>query len=338
MKNVGKVKSYIILASVVCSLSGCAGSMSKDRITQPQQEAEMQEISEQETVQSLPTGQSALLAREALPHFTKDNIRMLSLEKEGAEYFRIAYEPKEYKSKFDYWTISVPYQSLVTVNTESMYQLYSVLEGLVFTPSKEQPDAGQSGITPNSERITVQYMPESGDGVNEAVILIGSKDGQGNYYAELEGYEEQVYTLPESVVEALTQLNPFDYILRVVSLIHIDTVSKVQVKAGGRELALERGGEGCQIDGHAVEDKQYQELYSLLLSPYIREELTDMPQGALEESVLSLRFIRTESSMPEMVIDYYPCNEELMRVKVNGVEQFLVDKTDVDAILTKIQE
>ena len=50
-------------------------------------------------------------------------IRGLKVQKEGRTIFAVSYEPREGKETFDYWDISVPYHSLVSVNTEELYNL-----------------------------------------------------------------------------------------------------------------------------------------------------------------------------------------------------------------------
>ena len=66
------------------------------------------------------------------PQFVADGIRKVVLVEDGQEIFNLSNEPAGYKMDFDYWEILNPYDETVTVNTETMYDLFDVLCGLDF--------------------------------------------------------------------------------------------------------------------------------------------------------------------------------------------------------------
>ena len=60
------------------------------------------------------------------PQFVADGIRKVVLVEDGQEIFNLSNEPAGYKMDFDYWEILNPYDETVTVNTETMYDLFDV--------------------------------------------------------------------------------------------------------------------------------------------------------------------------------------------------------------------
>lgn len=278
------------------------------------------------------------LIRESNPVIEAGAIRAFSFSNREETVFSILYQPQSYKNDFDYWDISIPYQSQVSINTEKMYELYDQLAALSYGGATEK--IAVADFVPEYE-FSIAYASDktADDADSKATVLVGQQNEQGDYYAALDGYEEQFFLLPKETVQQLIELKPYDYILKVVALLPIDTVSRITVQAGGNTRIMEKDKDTYIIDGKTVERDTYTSLYAALLSPYITGEIAadngigTEPTG---QEILSLTYERVQKEAPKMEIVYNTYDAENYSARVNGVRQFLVSKEDVDAICQQI--
>ena len=89
---------------------------------------------------------TANVQAEELPKITSESIGSLRLVQDGEEIFQIVNKPEDYKLKFDYWEVLNPYQESNTVNTETMYELYSTVLGLDLGSAVEVPEGTETGL------------------------------------------------------------------------------------------------------------------------------------------------------------------------------------------------
>lgn len=285
---------------------------------------------------------------EEHPVITSEQIRSLTIEKEGDIIFDIAYQPREYKNDFDYWNILVPYQSEVVVNTEEMFHLYDTLAAMKF---KDASDASEieSGIKDSKTSLSLTYLlgnndeNEKNDNIEEmkeaqVTVLIGNKDGNGNYYTALKGYEETIYQIPESIINQALQINPYDYILKISTLINIDTVSKISMKAGNDSFEMVKGDGNYTLNQVSLNEKEFNDLYINILSVYLKGEIEDKtPLTKNREPILTVEYIRTLKEDPNTTVSYYTYDDIYDTVRVNETEQFIVLKDEVNALIESLR-
>lgn len=275
------------------------------------------------------------------PTFTSDGIRKLVLNRDGEEIFSLSKEPADYKMEFDYWEILNPYDETATVNTETMYKLFDVLSGFDFSTTAEVPDGTDTGVAGSTTTMQIDYT-ESTDTSAEAdktvTLLLGNEDDLGNRYVAVAGYENEVYTIPTSTLEAIYNLNPFDYILKIPALVNIDTVESIDIKTKESSYTMKIKDGKYYMGDKEVEKETFTTLYQALLNVMLDSNL-DTPKADNEkEEVLRMVFHRSTKEAPEITLTYYTYDGNYDSVAVNGTERYLVKNADVNALVQQIAE
>lgn len=275
------------------------------------------------------------------PTFTSDGIRKLVLNRDGEEIFSLSKEPADYKMEFDYWEILNPYDETATVNTETMYKLFDVLSGFDFSTTAEVPDGTDTGVEGSTTTMQIDYT-ESTDTSAEAdktvTLLLGNEDDLGNRYVAVAGYENEVYTIPSSTLEAIYNLNPFDYILKIPALVNIDTVESIDIKTKESSYTMKIKDGKYYMGDKEVEKETFTTLYQALLNVMLDSNL-DTPKADNEkEEVLRMVFHRSTKEAPEITLTYYTYDGNYDSVAVNGMERYLVKNADVNALVQQIAE
>ena len=181
------------------------------------------------------------------PQFLSEGIRSLVLTSEGKEIFRITREPADYKMEFDYWEILNPYNEIATVNTETMYTLFDTLSQFDFTTPAETEEGTDPGVAGSTTIMQIDFVNTTDQDVAKATqepdstmrLLVGNEDDLGNRYVAIEGYEDTVYKVSSSILDAVYELDPFDYILKIPALVNIDTVESVEIQAESTDCTME---------------------------------------------------------------------------------------------------
>mgnify|MGYP007121846881 CR=1 FL=1 len=285
---------------------------------------------------SIAEWESSLMAG-SLHELRAEAVRGVSVVRGGMPLFAVSYEPRSYKNSFDCWAVSVPYKSLAAVDTEAMYDYFHVLAELELTPV-EDTTQGQAGTESSEDTIFVAYYKEqtAQGGLAEPdrgiFYRFGSRNGDGDYYVEAAG---QLWTADGSAVEKLFGVNPYDCILKVVSVVSVDSVSRVEITHSGENHELQVRDDAFSVDGKTMKSEDFYVLYSELMSIFIEKELPDDYDTDRErELLMGITYRRNTREAPAVVQRYYAYDEEYAVAQVNGAEFFLVKR----AALNKLQE
>ncbi|MCI9081582.1 MAG: DUF4340 domain-containing protein [Lachnospiraceae bacterium] len=323
-------KLLLLLAAAWC-LTGC--SASKDSL---------EEIQIKELGNHLEQWQQELPQDTEFGGIGANEIRGLKVQKKGETVFAVSYEPREGKETFDYWDISVPYHSLVSVNTEELYNLLGTAALMVWGEA-DGISIEEAGIKDSDTSVFLAYCKQSqgekggAEPTGAQSILIGNTDGKGSYYAALEG-SSKVGLVNQILMDEILNVEPYEYILKIPTLISVDTVKKVQIFTGEESHVMEQDEEGWKMDGEKVSQKDYQSLYGALLDVMLTGELDENVKAEKErEPFLTLQFIRKQEDISDVEVKYYSYDEEHMSVSVNGQENFLVEKDAVFTLKERIE-
>lgn len=329
-----RMKTFVVCIGFLLSVGMLAGC----RETQREM---LEEIEYAEIPNHLAEWEDMLPRDDGTRGIYSKAVRALSVQKDGETVFAVSYEPRDYKESFDYWDISVPYESMVSVDTERLYELFDVVSGLTAkeAPEASLPSAEEAGLKEGGTRIFIAY-----DGQQEAgakgqpeptaarEIRIGQEDGQGHYYAAL-SEDDDVCLLDQASVDAVLGIEPFSCILKIPALIQIDTVSEVAVSDGNQVRRMEREEGSWKLDGKPVSQDEFQKLYGEMLGVILSGELPgDAAAEEERETLLVLQFFRNVEDAPDMEVRYEVYDEDSACVCVNGKRQFLVDKKDVERL------
>lgn len=312
-------------------LSGCAALVS--RLQQPQIKKAENHLQEWQQELSQDQEFGAINAKA---------IRGLSVQKNGETIFAVSYEPQEGKQSFDYWDISVPYHSQVSVNTEELYDLLGTA-ALLSVQKVEGVGLKEAGISDSTVSIFLAYDKSqdsntqgAAEPTNARTIQIGSKDGEGHYYAAIKD-SSQVVLVDQSLVDFILNVEPFQYILKIPTLVSVDTIEKVQILYGEEQHIMEQGKKTWKLDGKEVSEKDFHALYGELLDVMLIGEKENAAEEEQTE-VLTVQYIRNQERVSDIEVKYYSYDEQSMSVSVNGQENFLVEKECVQALIQSIDK
>lgn len=328
-----KKLTLVCIAAAVLGAAGCASgadhALGEPEIIEPQNHLEAWQ--------------------KELPQDTKagglnaNAVRGMVVQKDGEVTFAVSYEPREEKDSFDYWDISVPYHSTVTVNTEELYGLFGTAAMLGWTKA-EDIGLEEAGLTDTATSIFLAYDKDQGAGEKGAqepnaarTILVGKENGQGGCYTALADSGE-VYVADSLLIDALLEPDPYTYILKIPVLINVDTVAGVRIVCGGEVHQMEQGEDTWKLDNKQVSEKEFHELFGKLLDITVTGEIADEADSQKTgEAVLALQFFRNMEGASDAEVIYETYDETSLRVSVNGHKYFLVKKEDVDALINALK-
>lgn len=270
------------------------------------------------------------LEKHSNPAFIAEGIRRVSMVKDEKTVLDIAYEPKEYESSYEYWKIYVPYGEEAVVDTEAILEFYRKLEKLDKEAASEYPDGTAEELKNAKSKITLEYCradkeesnsyEENADSI--ATLLISDRTKDGFYYAAYEEDFGTIYQVPERDMDEILKINTFDLILKISAVVPMDTVAQVIMNVDGETYKWN------------PEKEKNSALYQELQGVLIKEEMKKKNEG---ETLLKIQFVRNKKEMPDILIEYRSYDDVYASVSVNGTENFLVDKGEVEVLKEKIK-
>lgn len=279
------------------------------------------------------------------PVFTAEDIRRIAVKKDGTDLYSIEYIPEENRDSYEYWRMRIPYEDTVLVNTEEMLELYGMLETMKFEAT--EADGTETGVESTSTEIQVEFCQSSESGEKEEhpvyadtvfTLLVGDEDGQGNYYTALKSDPNKIFVMNKNLIDSIVQAEPFSMILKVASVVPIGTVQQVNISADGKEHVMEKKDDSYTFDGKKLRQEEYQQFYQELQSILLEQEIPSDAKIQDAEGELKLEFIRNVGNLPDVTVEYLSYNEEYDILRVNGIENFVVKKADVDALKETISK
>lgn len=322
---------------------GCGGNDGAGEKDEGTEEQSDRESGWQEEENSL-AGWEASLQEGTPEELTAEAFRGVSVVKDKTTYFAVSYEPRAYKNSFDCWAISVPYQSMVTVDTEAMYEYFYILEELELMPA-DGVMRKEAGIEDTSDSIFVAYYSgqtaEGGQAEPDRGITFyfGDKDEKGNYYVEAGG---KIWSADKTAVEKLFAVNPYEYILKVVSVVNLETVSGVTVVFGDKRYEMETDGKTFRCNEETVDSTEFYGLYTELMSIFIERELSREEREKMNagdrELLMRVDYKRNREDAPEITQCYYAYDESYASVQVNGTAFFLVSREALRQVQEEVEK
>lgn len=334
MKKLAERAAIVSLLSAGMVLTGC----------QKADQENPRELRVWEEISHMEEWQEKLERDDGQETLTANAIRGLSVEKNGEILFSVSYEPKTYKETFDFWSIAVPYETMVSVDTENLYELLETAAQLPCIPISGI-SSEEAGTEDSSTSLFIAYNGEQEEGEKSGAdptkarkILVGNQDGNGNYYVEIEG-GDSICQVNQLWLDTILELDPYEYILKIPFLAGIDTVEQVKVSSGDDTLLMQKVEDIWKIGGREVEESEYNALYNQLMSVLISGQVQEKPAGSDQRTpVLQMQFYRNTEDAPDIEVTYYEYDEEYMSINVNGKEFFLAKRQDVEGLQEQVKK
>ena len=232
----------------------------------------------------------------------------------------------------------MPYQSLTAVNTEELYGLFDTVAMTAWTEVPDM-DLENAGLADSGTSVFLAYDAEQEQGkpgqpnpTESKIILIGKEDGAGNYYVAVDG-ADKVFTADKEMIDAVLNVEPYQYILKIPTLVSLKAVDEVWITGTEKEHVLRQEEDGCTIDGKDAKKEDFQKCYASLMDITVTGELPgDAEPEEEREAVLTICFDRKDDDAPDVEIKYYPYDETQMSACINGQERLLVDGDSVKTL------
>lgn len=232
----------LTLGSLLSGGCGHAENMTQEGVGNPDQQKKEEEPGEVKPEENSLAEWDEDLEEGEPGTFTAEAMRGVSVVRDGEACFAVSYEPRVYKNSYDCWAISVPYQSMAVVDTEAMYAYFRILTEMELT-SVEDMDITreQAGIEDSEDTVFVAYYSEQTAEGGQAepdrglLLRFGGEDAQGNRYVEAWG---RLWLADGSSVEEIFDVDPYACILKVVSVVNVETVSKVTIDTGEEQYEM----------------------------------------------------------------------------------------------------
>lgn len=283
------------------------------------------------------------LKRVQEPEFAAEAVREVEIIKDGETALEITYEPQENKGSYAYWTMRVPYDSSVIMDTERMYSFFGMLAELDLSdaaledaeqPDSGEPDAEQSDAGSAETSIRVRYLDgqqgQSGQAEPDSELKLLVQKQDNGYTGYLEGFEDRVFTLDSKIMDAVLSAEPYQMILKITHLVDIGAISEMQAGDGQKTLILKKDGEELLINGEKSAEDDFNQIYMEFMSVLVTGAIPeDYVPDENREALLTLTYTYADGENTETV-QYFPYDENSCSVNVNGKEFFLVDKTEVE--------
>lgn len=340
----GKRAAVLTVCMALLLAAGCSG---ENKESGGQDKARTETGTKKDTKENTKKDQKQL--KQAVnPQFIPNGIRSVSLKKDGDEFLLISREPAEYKMQFDYWEILNPYDENATMNTEVMFGMFQELCSLTFDTPVRIEEGVDTGIADSETGYKVEYVDTVDDSRaktteyadTQAEILLGNEDGNGGRYAAVKGNEEEVYVLPDTILQTVFGREPFDYILKIPALISAETIKDVEITADGRKytVQVDAAADSYRIGKKEVEKKEFAALYQTLSGIGLVSEADGEKTAGNEEPHLRVVFHRNMEDAPDVEVSYYPYDDEFDSVEIGGERRFLVEKEAVEAVKEAVEE
>lgn len=331
MKKV--IKGIVLSVLAVIVFTGCQRSV---KLPEPEIKAESS---------SLGAWAESLPKETETYSISGKSIRGMEIKADGEEIFAISYEPRTYKDSFDYWDISVPYESMVSVDTEKIYELFDAAAGIILQKVEQGTNEEQvkAAVENSGTRIRIAFdasQTDNGKGSAEpdriVTLLVGGQNEKGDYYVGLEG-DDTLYLAQNAIVDDLLNIEPFQYILKIPCLVNIDSVSDIELITEDKTYVMSKDGDNYRYQNRNVTVREYRELYSKLMSLLIEREMPDRKMAEKNRNpVLTMNFYCNEEAVSDIQMRFYEYNNKNLSVNVNGKEFFLVDKGAVEGLIKSI--
>ena len=181
-------------------------------------------------------------------------------------------------------------------------------------------------------------------------LQIGDLDEDQAVYYVKDASSNSVYTMSQSSVEAMLTYNRFDLVNKYAQLINVASITEVQVAYDGETHSLsvdhttttnedgkEEDTDVFYLDGTEYDESLARTLYQSIIGPMYDAEIPEGYSDADQPIVATFVFLRTkESGKEEVTAEYREYDDSFYTVTVNGTRQFLVDKRNVQQIITDL--
>ena len=230
-----------------------------------------------------------------------------------------------------------PYAAPRAIDSEK----FTEVQGLLAQPridrivSDDPAAAAEYGLAPPRQELLAR---DAEGAVFE--LLIGGRT-EDEVFFQVPG-RATVYAMRRSRAGIL-DLRPFEVVDKFVLILNLDLVDAIEIEhpGGSNRLTIERSGAGDElvetfaIDGAAMEDKPFRELYQLIIGLLADAELPAAAQAAVLSAAPEVRVTYLMNAPPEarMSAALVPYDRQFYAAVRDGSADFMVSRAQVARLL-----
>lgn len=320
-----KTVNILAIIFLVSILLGCA----KERLSVIKETYGTEKNSIKEWMENLP--------RKSNTQINGMAIRGLEIKKGETTVFAVSYEPRKYKNTYDCWAISKPYKSLTYTDTEAIYELFKLIGSLTFKKSSRKSSSFQK-ISELFIAYNSSQTGDKGEVAPDATMFIEfGSISDGNMAVRMNG-ESSLYETDAEIVSKILNSDPYQYVLKVVSVVDIDSVAKLELAWENNHSCLEIKEGDYYFNGKRIEFEKYNKLYTDAMSIFIADKLQEKVSIDDSKRILTMKYTRNTEEAPDILIKYYKYKNDKLIVSVNETVFFTVNKSDIDELISLWKE
>ncbi|MFA9463340.1 MAG: DUF4340 domain-containing protein [Velocimicrobium sp.] len=272
------------------------------------------------------------------------------------------------------WSIIGPYKDIVRGDASKLQELFGNYSSLTFGDcvAYDCKDASTYGISKDSAHIDINYYEEvevkkddtststatdastndtkqttTENQPREYQLLIGTNDGNGNYYVQQKG-TNYIYRMDETAVEDLLNVDAFDYVYNYMVSDTVDTIDKITIDTNNTitKLSLkettttDKDGKKnteyvCKRNKKTIDYDKFSDAYSGLRAIAFKGEIDK--EKIKGDDVYATLTIHGSSADKTIQFQEYDDNN-YYRVSIDGEKYFLVEIKEVQSMINKFVE
>lgn len=230
-----------------------------------------------------------------------------------------------------------PYAFPRAIDSEKFTEVQSLVAGprIDRIVSDDPAAAAEYGLAPPRLELLAR------DAEGAAFELLVGAETDDEVFFQVPG-RVTVYAMNRSRAGIL-DLQPFELVDKFVLILNIESVDAIEIEhpGGGSRLTIERTGAGDElvetfaIDGAAVEDKPFRELYQLIIGLLADAELPAADRAAMLAAAPEVRVTYLMNSPPDsrMAVALVPYDRQFFAAVRAGTAEFMVSRAQVARLL-----
>ena len=335
----------VIMAAAV-AFAGCGKSDKSVKIENSQKETaeektvvqENEGAEEERDTETEKTTKNAVLELpqdgKRFPVGNRKTMTRIAVVKNGEKVFEISKEASENQVDFSEWQVTAPYHTKQLVNVSDIYTFLDNYAAWGYLEKAEEERFIDSG----------DWVEEEFSDTGSVKIQIGEEDEEGNSYVRAD-YSGNVYKVDKEMLEVLTGVEPYDFIMGIANLVYLTTIDTLEIDTGDTKAVFEiktdsSNDQEFMKEGKKADKDQFTKLYSSLISVLITKE-ADREQAEKvlnsEKPVLSLKYKRNQEGLIDIEIAYYPYDDENYLLSRDKKAEFLVSREQVNQIINQAE-
>ncbi|NLK73890.1 MAG: DUF4340 domain-containing protein [Clostridiales bacterium] len=311
---------------------------------------------------------------ETAPSLTTEKITYIEvLTRDGEEFELLFDQDKKYDSVGIFsWFILKPYSKVYPADTDKLTSLLDNYTSFSFASCVEYDsrDLSSYGLEEPYATIRVKYLeditekleePEVNEETGETIetktykeerefkLLVGNGDDHGNYFVKTDK-SNAVYTMAESNINKMLNIDTFNYISKFVSIHNIGHIDKVSITVDGKSYIMEiqrekvKNEEGEEeteetyyFNGSAVEEDDFKGIYQAIIAAKYDAKPIKGTEPSNNKPVITISYHYYENDKT-VTTSYLPYDDSFYLVEQEGEFTFLADKRLINDTFAKVVE